>query len=150
MRRVRPGARLHLPGLIPDRRRRPRSGGGVDAVQPRICDASDTASGWRVAAASSRVGGLLLGRKHVADADDETFDPDTASDEDLDMLLAENPDLVTPTGIDVDAKACGRAFDGACESQPLGHETGCLPWRIAEHQEVHLRANTAVLGALAE
>lgn len=47
------------------------------AVEPTLDQAGMRSTGLRVAAASSRVGGLLLGRKHVADADDETFDPGT-------------------------------------------------------------------------
>ena len=47
------------------------------AVEPTLDQAGSRSGGLRVAAASSRVGGLLLGRKHVADADDETFDPGT-------------------------------------------------------------------------
>lgn len=46
------------------------------AVEPTLEQGSRSA-GLRVAAASSRVGGLLLGRRSVADADDDTFDPGT-------------------------------------------------------------------------
>lgn len=46
------------------------------AVEPTL-DLAGSRSTLRVAAASSRVGGLLLGRRHVIDRDDETFDPGT-------------------------------------------------------------------------
>lgn len=47
------------------------------AVEPTLEQAGSRSSALRVAAASSRVGGFLLGRKHVADANDDTFDPGT-------------------------------------------------------------------------
>ena len=46
------------------------------AVEPTL-DLAGSRSTLRVAAASSRVGGLLLGRRHVIDRGDETFDPGT-------------------------------------------------------------------------
>ena len=45
------------------------------AVEPTIEQAGTRSSGLRVAAASSRVGGLLLGRRPVAAVAEESFDP---------------------------------------------------------------------------
>lgn len=45
------------------------------AVEPTLGEAGNRSSGLRVAAASSRVGGLLLGRARVSEAEDEPFDP---------------------------------------------------------------------------
>lgn len=47
------------------------------AVEPTLDHAGSRATGLRVAAASSRIGGLILGRRHVAESDDEGFDPGT-------------------------------------------------------------------------
>lgn len=45
------------------------------AVEPTLDQVASRSGGLRVAAASSRVGGLLLGRKTADDADDDGFDP---------------------------------------------------------------------------
>jgi hypothetical protein len=47
------------------------------AVEPTLEQVTARPSGLRVAAASSRVGGLLLGRKSAADVADDGFDPAT-------------------------------------------------------------------------
>lgn len=47
------------------------------AVEPTLDQAGSRSAGLRVAAASSRIGGLILGRRQVAESDDEGFDPGT-------------------------------------------------------------------------
>ena len=45
------------------------------AVEPTLEQAGGRSGGLRVAAASTRVGGLLLGRSTASEVDDEGFDP---------------------------------------------------------------------------
>lgn len=47
------------------------------AVEPTLDQTGSRSAGLRVAAASSRIGGLILGRRHAAEPDDEGFDPGT-------------------------------------------------------------------------